>query len=371
MIKRKKWLVLSTTLLVVLAGGYLWSRGTEHPPLPFDKTAPPTAPDYARTQDWLAYPGQNGFERSAPMGDFPIREEDAVADVFFIHPTTYLKNDVWNVPIDARTRYGVPVLLNQASAFNGCCRIYAPHYRQATLKALNDSRPAVDLAFGDVQRAFRWYMANENHGRPFILASHSQGSAHAVRLLQTDILGTPVQHQLIAAYVIGAFVPSDFATLGLPVCDRAYETGCIVSWNTTQVGRRGAERLIHETNYWWHGAWKSAGLPDAVCVNPLSWRREGSAPASANLGSETLSETVDDQSPAMPIVLQAATPAITGAACDQGLLAVDVPPFRRGYNSMLRIVYGSFHLLDYGMFYENIRQNALHRTQAWQQMAAK
>jgi hypothetical protein len=37
---------------------------------------------------------------------------------------------------------------------------------------------------------------------------------------------------------------------------------------------------------------------------------------------------------------------------------------------MLRTVYGSFHVLDYGMFYENIRQNALQRTQAWQQMVA-
>ena len=89
-----------------------------------------------------------------------------------------------------------------------------------------------------------WYLANENHGRPFILASHSQGSGHAVRLLQQDILGTPLQHQLIAAYVIGAYVPSEFTTLGLPICDRADETGCIVSWNTTQVGRRGAERLL-------------------------------------------------------------------------------------------------------------------------------
>src|ERR1700721_365294 len=217
MIEGKKWLVLVATVLAVLAGGDLWARGSEHPPAPFEKTAPPTAPDYARAQAWLAFPGRSGFERSAPMGDIPIREVDAVADVFFIHPTTYLKNDVWNVPIDAHTRFGGPGLLNQASAFNGCCRIYAPHYRQATLKALNDSRAAVDLAFGDVERAFRWYMAHENHGRPFILASHSQGSAHAVRLLQQDILGTPVQHQLIAAYVIGAFVPTDFTTLGLPV----------------------------------------------------------------------------------------------------------------------------------------------------------
>jgi hypothetical protein len=70
-------------------------------------------------------------------------------------------------------------------------------------------------------------------------------------------------------------------------------------------------------------------------------------------------------------VLQAATAALTGAACNQGLLDVDVPPFKRGYSSLLRILYGSFHVLDYGVFYENIRQNALQRTQAWQETAAK
>jgi hypothetical protein len=331
MIFTTKRVALVTTVLVVLVGGYLWLLGSEHPPLAFDKTVPPPAPDYARSQGWLAFPGRNGFERSAPLGDTPIPEADAVADVFFIHPTTYLKNDVWNVPIDAHTRYG----------------------------------------FGDVERAFRWYIANENHGRPFILASHSQGSGHAVRLLQQDILGTPLQNQLIAAYVIGAYVPSDITTLGLAVCGRADETRCIVSWNTTQVGRRGAERLIHDTNYWWRGVWKATGLPPAVCVNPLSWREEGPAPASANLGSETLSETFGDQSPSKPIVLQAVTPALTGAQCNQGLLDVDVSPFKRGYGSLLRVVYGSFHVLDYGMFYENIRQNALQRTRAWQESAAK
>jgi hypothetical protein len=51
------------------------------------------------------------------------------------------------------------------------------------------------------------------------------------------------------------------------------------------------------------------------------------------------------------------------------LLDVDVAPFKRGYGSLLRIVYGSFHVLDYGLFYENIRRNAAQRTAAWQAMA--
>ena len=336
-----------------------------HPPQAFEATPAPTAPDYSKQQDWLAFPGRNGFERSVAPGDSAVPEESAIADVFFIHPTTYLKNDVWNVALHAHTTYGVPVLLNQASAFNGCCRIYSPHYRQAALKALNESRAAVDLAFSDVQQAFRWYIEHENHGRPFILASHSQGSSHAVRLLQQDIVGTPLQKQLIAAYVIGAYVPVEFTQAGLPICDSADSTGCIVSWNTSQTGRRGSEILIHDTNYWWQGKWIAKNLPPAVCVNPLTWRIAGPAPASANLGSELLPGDYDESSPNRPIALSPPTRALTGAVCDRGLLNVDISPFKRGYFNILRVAYGSYHVVDYGLFYENIRANALQRAQAW------
>jgi hypothetical protein len=353
----KQWLFLLT--VVVLSGC------GSHPRDSFEATSPPRAPDYDKPQDWLALPGRNGFERSVPQGDSAVEEGAAIADVFFIHPTTYLKNDVWNVALDARTTYGVPVLLNQASAFNGCCRIFAPHYRQAALYALNASRPAVDLAFSDVEKAFRWYIEHENHGRPFILASHSQGSTHAVRLLQQDILGTPLKAQLIAAYVIGAYVPEEFSKVGLPICDAPDATGCIVSWNTSQAGRRGAELLIHDTNYWWQGKWIAKDLPPAVCVNPLNWHREGPAAASANLGSSLLPSGYDESVPNHPVALPAVNRGVTSAVCDRGLLDVDISLFKRGYFDLLRVYYGSFHVADYGLFYENIRVNALQRSKAW------
>lgn len=62
MIFTKKRVAIATTVLVVLAGWSLWSLGSEHPPLPFDKTAAPPAPDYTHSQAWLAFPGRNGFE---------------------------------------------------------------------------------------------------------------------------------------------------------------------------------------------------------------------------------------------------------------------------------------------------------------------
>src|ERR1700761_1702621 len=202
------WSAIGLLILgVVVIAGMFYAVGGfgffERPQGPFDADNAPPAPDYAQPQAWLAFPGRKGRERSVPAGLAAIDEARAPADVFFIHPTTYLRSDGWGVPFNAPDRDAVfngPVLFGQASVFNGCCRIYAPHYRQVSLVGLKNMA-AVALAYSDVARAFRYYIAHENHGRPFILASHSQGSAHAIRLLQQEILGTPLQKQLIAAYV--------------------------------------------------------------------------------------------------------------------------------------------------------------------------
>lgn len=103
------------------------------PSRPFDAAHVPPVPDYTSADAWLAYPGRNGLERSTPPGVAAIDEANASADVFFIHPTTYQQSDVWNVAYNKPSEFDPAVLLGQASAFNGCCRIFAPHYRQASL----------------------------------------------------------------------------------------------------------------------------------------------------------------------------------------------------------------------------------------------
>jgi hypothetical protein len=346
------------------------TESLRHPSKPFDaKTAPP-APDYAKADAWLAFPGRNGLERSTPPGVVAVDEAAAPADVFFIHPTTYLRNDVWNAAYDASNTvapFNAPVLLGQVSAFNGCCRLYAPQYRQASLYSLDHSRPADELAYADVARAFREYIAHENNGRPFIIASHSQGSMHAVKLLQTEILGTPLQDRLVAAYVVGAYAPSDFGDVGLPVCDSARQTGCIVSWNTSQTGRKGARMLVDNKVYWWRGAWRpdggGKGGPAAICVNPLTWTQKDSAPPAANAGSLPFPKAPFPKAAAS---LPSLVPHLSGAVCRQSLLDVDVPKSAPpGFHDTLSFLYGSYHVNDYGLFYPAIRANAAERVAAW------
>ncbi len=355
---------LASGLLLLTGCGVVSSlaESFRHPAKPFEQTPAPPAPDYAQPQAWMAFPGLGGLERSTPPGYTAVDEASAPADVFFIHPTSYLKNDLWNAAYDVDGPYNKPILLGQLSAFNGCCRLYAPHYRQASLTAQGKSAGAVQLAYSDVARAFRYYIDHENHGRPFIIASHSQGSRLAVELLQSEILGKPLQQKLVAAYVVGAFAPSNFGELGLPSCTSARQTGCIVSWNTSQTGRTSAFMLIHDTRYWWRGGERKSGQLPAICVNPLTWTETGAAPASANAGSLAFPTA---PFPTVATTLPALNPHLTGAVCKDRLLDVDVPKSPPGYRDTLSFVYGSYHRSDYGLFYAAIHANAIDRVAAW------
>lgn len=317
------------------------------------------SPDYKQDSAWLAFPGRDGLERSTPPGIEVVDESVALTDVFFIHPTTYLANDVMNVPYNVTGELNMPVVLGQLSVFNGCCRIYAPNYRQATLKGI-PSAEAMTLAYSDVARAFRYYVNNHNDGRPFIIASHSQGTEHAVRLLQAEIIGTPLQNRLVVAYTVGAYTPSTFDTIGLSVCASAQQIGCIASWNTVQEGRKETLGLVRNVKYWWAGERVLSSDP-AVCVNPLTWSLDGSVDAGANLGAlEFHREPVNSAKKQLaPLVV-----GLTGARCRDALLEVDISS-ESSFNDRLSKSIGSYHLNDYGIFYANIRANVSLRINSW------
>ena len=294
----------------------------------------------------------------------PVDEARAPVDVFFIHPTTLSGSAVWNAAYDApveQAKLEPAVLMGQLSVFNGCCRLYAPHYRQASLEGLKD-RGANALAYSDVSRAFRHFIARHSRGRPFIVASHSQGSGHAVELLQREIVSTPLQQRMVAAYLIGGYVPRSFADIGLPTCDGPRQTGCVLSYNASKGGKL-ARMVIEGKSYWWQGSYRQQGDPKAICVDPLSWRADGSGEAARNMGSLPLPrEPFPDRATTMP----ALTPALTGAACRNEMLEVKLPGSApKGFSDALSSWAGSYHLNDYGLFYANLRQNALDRVSAW------
>lgn len=350
----KKWLLrIGLGLLVLLVLAFVFRekitntiiKRTMVPQQDFASSTPPPAPDYALDSAWAALPqteeGSDVIYEGLPRAD----NLSGVA-VFFIHPTTYMSKLDWNAPLDAadaRTRIDDLVMPGQASAFNYCCDIYAPYYRQATLWSYweieGDGKRALDFAYEDVERAFDAFLTRIGE-RPFILAGHSQGGHHLEVLLKKRISGTPLQSRMVAAYPIGiAIDPAEFAKAApdIPVCVTPTQTGCYVTWNS-----RGAKSKI----------WKD--MPGATCVNPLSWKTDGlTVAASQNPGSLAIGEAVR------------LDPGVTGAQCTDDRLLVG--KFQTDIYDGLKMSWGkdNFHVLDYGLFYVSIRQNAMDRVEAY------
>src|SRR5262249_35973411 len=155
-------------------------------------------------------------------------------------------------------------------------------------------------------RAFERFLQVNPTG-PFILASHSQGSIHALRLLQQRIMSTPLQQRLVAAYLIGLALPKEISGLGMPVCQDARATGCVISWNSVRRGHVD-ERREKTSVIWWQTGYQPISGRPLVCVNPLDWRPDSSAPPSANQGA-LYSAGRNEPLPAL-------LPQLTGAWCE-------------------------------------------------------
>ena len=164
----------------------LWAITMGAPDLPFDESTAVEAPDYSKLENWAALPSCEGLEDMIPedLLDRNIQGESPV-DVFFIHPTGFLRGETWTYSMDmgSATEENTQFLMaNQASVYNGCCNVFAPRYRQAhVLTYLQEEEiqeQILGFAYQDVRRAFRYFIDHMSDGRPFVLAGHSQGSHH-------------------------------------------------------------------------------------------------------------------------------------------------------------------------------------------------
>jgi hypothetical protein len=320
--------------------------------------APP--PDYTKPGAWLSRPDLGDDpSRWAPRGF--RRSGDPQVAVFYLSPTTYLKRDQWNAPLDdleANQRLRL-FAASQASAFNGMGAVWAPRYRQATMGAFMTDKPdaalAFDLAYGDVERAFDTFLELIPSSRPILLAGHSQGSLHLMRLLQRRIAGKPIARRIVAAYLVGwpVSMEADLPSLGLPACTAPGEAGCILSWQSFAEPAEPA--IIREV---FDGSSGLNGKPRAgsrmLCVNPITGTQRTAALRSANLGS------------LIPRVSMADGDVVPGrvpARCDpSGFLLIGDPP--AGYDSY--VLPGlNYHVFDYALFWANIRADAEARARTY------
>ncbi|ETO34776.1 hypothetical protein RFI_02312 [Reticulomyxa filosa] len=133
---------------------------------------------YGKEDNWVmagtnvlpqnSYPGVfSGYSRQErfelPQTD---NQKQADCDAFYVHWRTLL-----NCPQQDAETVRAEIEMH-ASTFNNCCRVYAPNYRSAT--ETNDSL-ALDIAYGDVKKAFFHFLTYWSSTRPFILAGEGQG----------------------------------------------------------------------------------------------------------------------------------------------------------------------------------------------------
>ncbi|HUE78728.1 MAG TPA: DUF3089 domain-containing protein [Sphingomicrobium sp.] len=365
--RRFLFVVLILTLLAVAGAFAMFQFGdrllirSAIPKGHFTPPPPHSGPDYANDASWIAKPGLvNDPSAWRPTGE-PRPLVPRPAHAFYIHPTTYLQRDRWNAPLDDRDSRNRAALFveTQASAFSDLAAVWAPRYRQAAYGAFlldsKDAQAALGLAYADVARAFDLFIASIPPGEPIILAGHSQGALHLMRLLQEKVAGKPLLGRIVAAYIVGwpLSVTADVPALGFPACSAPDQPGCILSWMS--FAEPANPKLVIDS---YEG---NAGLTggkrrrdDILCVNPLTGTAGGVAPPGANGG--TLVPTADLRSATL-------VPGRVGARCDQGLLILEgsIPPL-----GPYVLPGNNYHVYDYALFWDAVRDDALRRERGWQ-----
>ena len=306
----------------------------------FEATAVPSAPDYSKPYYWAVLPCQYPEDLKEITGDYVEKS----ADVFFVYPTllTDKKDSLWNADInrkDLREDVITRSVKFQASAFAKAGNLYVPFYRQSHYKIYvppynkqeEDSRM---IAYQDVKAAFQYYLAHYNQGRPIILASHSQGSIMTAMLLKDFFDGTPLQEQLVAAYIPGVKI-QDKEFEQLKKMDTPLATGGYLSWNTYK-------RKNYPPTYekWYKGA---------TTTNPVSWDNASTTSFEQHLGVLNADGEIYPNALKLKVV--------------DGLIWSSVPKIPKRF--LLSFV-KNYHFADINLFWKDIEKNSVDRVMEWQ-----
>ncbi|AOW93679.1 hypothetical protein BFN03_16285 [Rhodococcus sp. WMMA185] len=232
---------------------------------------------------WLCRPGQ----ADDPCGG----RSGAPIDCFYVYPTVSLQPTA-NANFDASPELRAVASL-QAEPFGQNCNVWAPVYRQSTLRALFNGTPeersaAASLAYDDIENAWDDYLAHHNDGRGVVLIGHSQGTYMLRSLIRNRIDGQPVQSQLVSALLIGGNVlvrkgegiGGDFTSV--PACTSPAQTGCVVAYSAYSATPPPDAKFGAVPKTAGSGGGK-VSLPfgpeyEVLCTNPASLRDNADAP---------------------------------------------------------------------------------------------
>jgi hypothetical protein len=241
----------------------------------------PPAPNYSVEKSWICLPGRNDT-CSTPLATTALGAngygstgrstvaKDPPFDCFYVYPTV---SQDQGLNSDLNVSEEIGATQSQFARFASVCRPFVPIYRQMTLAAVatasagGDVTRAGTIAYSDIANAWRTYLAKYNHGRPFVLVGHSQGSLMLQELIKHEIDGKPVAKQMVRAIIPGfdVLVPQGKLVGGTfkstPLCSRPGETGCVMSWVSFREGSQPPEGAMF--------GWAPPGMT-VGCTNPAA-----------------------------------------------------------------------------------------------------
>ncbi len=305
----------------------------------FSDSKVPPPPDFALLNTWAAHPDKIDMADELPRNKLGLKDNqlEAKADVFFIYPTIYTYEPtneyIWNASVTddfLNKKVDNSTIKNQASIFNGSCKVYAPRYRQSHYSVFTTSDKAssvssLNLSYEDIKSAFQYYLKTFNRGRPIVLASHSQGTVHAKRLMKEFFDGKELKKQLVEAYLVGIATPPDFFE-NIKPSKSAENVGGFVSWNTYQRG--------------YYPDYYKNGLNKALAINPQTWNSEsGISPRNENKGGVGLKFSIIKKA--------------VDVESKDGMLWISKPYILGRAFLKTKI----WHVADYNLFWMNVREN--------------
>ncbi len=335
-------------------------------------------PDYSYAKDWylnhVLLPNE-----AKTIGGEPT--EDTGVDLFFLYPTSCLviNDSCVDGVCDIEDQYmrseeGVTYSWNMvAKAFEGMVNVYAPYYRQTPVEKelqFTDVAPTYAAAYDSISKfwfshapyqdavdALDYYFTqfNPNGTRPFILASHSHGTGILHLIMKhyfTQEEKKPLLKNLVACYAAGmGLSKTDMQTIengtkcttglvgGVKMATDAASTGVYIMWNTEGPGTPDDMMSV---------LWPANPTP---AVNPLIWTQDTTyAPAILNLGGwREFGGSIE-----AGLYDAKCNPAHGTVVCSSSLLDGQ-------YTGSPHFGLKSFHAIDYGLYWNNIRQNANER----------
>jgi hypothetical protein len=303
--------------------------------------------DYSKQENWL-------FD-----GAYPENQ----VDVFMVAPTVDIENE-GNTPLTPGVKTALRYAMNQQQAlYAETGRIFAPYYRQGTIKAYAmEDGPDKELVFNnaymDVSAAFKYYLENKNNGRPLILAGFSQGADMCYRLLEEYYGGDGeraviLRDNLIAVYAIGWPMTQEMINKYPQIVPAKGETdtGVVVSFECENGEVAGSITIPSDTK--------------SIAINPLNWRTD-SVKADKSLNKGT-------------VLQDSETGAITSV--EVGKYGAYIHPVKgtlvvpgidtNVYTPVLDIFpKGSLHIYDNFLFFVNLQENIKKRTESFLQKRA-